>query len=482
MEKLCKHCGEPFETNNPQKMYCNRPHYTPCPVCGTLVLKLDNDFSRPNKCCSNKCKHEQRKKNFKPRTCIFCGKVFQPTSGVQTVCDDVHYDNCEICGKSFIRTVANSIDGVTTCSRECSKEKTRRNNLEKYGVEHPMQSPQVQKNFHQAMIKKYGVPHALQIDGFVKRQQESVIKTNMERNGVPYACMLPQCLEAQGRIVSKRNIEFKQKLDAAGILSRFEKHVGGKAYDIFIEAANTLIELDPSYTHSTVVNHWGSSVDKYYHRDKTKLANENGMRCIHVFDWDDDDRIIKLVRPTERRIYARKCQIWKLNISAANEFLREHHIQGTCRGQLVCLGLVIDKELVQVMTFGKPRYDKKFEVELLRLCTKPGYRVVGGASKLFKYFIDFYEVGSVISYCDLSKFTGDVYEQIGMHLLRTTPPQEVWSRGVEKITANLLRQRGYDQLFGTSYGKGTSNELLMIQNGWLPVYDCGQAVFEYRSK
>ena len=69
-----------------------------------------------------------------------------------------------------------------------------------------------------------------------------------------------------------------------------------------------------------------------------------------------------------------------------------------------------------------------------------------------------------------------------MHLLRTTPPQEVWSRGVEKITANLLRQRGYDQLFGTSYGKGTNNELLMLQNGWLPVYDCGQAVFEYRSK
>ena len=67
-----------------------------------------------------------------------------------------------------------------------------------------------------------------------------------------------------------------------------------------------------------------------------------------------------------------------------------------------------------------------------------------------------------------------------MHLIRTTPPQEIWSRGNQKITANLLRQRGYDQLFKTDYGKGTSNEQLMIENGWLPVYDCGQAVYEFK--
>ena len=34
--------------------------------------------------------------------------------------------------------------------------------------------------------------------------------------------------------------------------------------------------------------------------------------------------------------------------------------------------------------------------------------------------------------------------------------------------------------FGTNYGKGTSNEQLMLDNGWLPVYDCGQAVYEFR--
>lgn len=131
------------------------------------------------------------------------------------------------------------------------------------------------------------------------------------------------------------------------------------------------------------------------------------------------------------------------------------------------------------MTFGKPRYNKNYAVEILRFATLPGYRVIGGASKLFKYFVKTFEIDSIISYCDLSKFNGDVYEKIGMTYLRSTQPQEIWSKGTKKITANFLRQRGYDQLFGTNYGKGTSNEQLMLENGWLPVYDCGQSVYVY---
>ena len=133
------------------------------------------------------------------------------------------------------------------------------------------------------------------------------------------------------------------------------------------------------------------------------------------------------------------------------------------------------------MTFGKPRYTQKYEYELLRLCTGHGLSVTGGASKLFNYFVKHYQSKSIISYCDLAKFTGHVYEQIGMKLDHTTAPAKVWSKGNSRITDNLLRQRGFDALFKTSYGKGTSNEQLMIDHNWLPVYDCGQAVYTYTS-
>ena len=88
---------------------------------------------------------------------------------------------------------------------------------------------------------------------------------------------------------------------------------------------------------------------------------------------------------------------------------------------------------------------------------------------------------SIISYCNRAKFKGDVYTKLGFKYVRTNSPTKWWSKASRVISDTLLRQRGYDQLFGTNYGKGTSNEQLMIDNWWLPVYDCGQAVYELNS-
>lgn len=133
------------------------------------------------------------------------------------------------------------------------------------------------------------------------------------------------------------------------------------------------------------------------------------------------------------------------------------------------------------MTFGKPRYNKKYQFELLRLCSLPNVSVVGGAERLFSSFIRNYTPESIISYCDIAKFSGDVYKRLGFTQLYITEPNKIWSHGVEKITNNLLLQRGFDQLFKTNYGKGTNNEDLMITHGWLPVFDCGQAVYVWNN-
>ena len=47
----------------------------------------------------------------------------------------------------------------------------------------------------------------------------------------------------------------------------------------------------------------------------------------------------------------------------------------------------------------------------------------------------------------------------------------------QHITDNLLRQRGFDQLFSTNYGKGTSNRELMLQHNFVEIYDCGQSTY-----
>lgn len=471
-------------------------------------------------------------KPTKQKPCVICGELFLPEKPSSKICNRIHYSKCPICGKQI---EWNSTRNVEPCSKTCSKELTRRRNIEKYGCDHPMQNKTVQEHHKQSMMNKYEVEYPLQSEIIRTR----AIETNREKFGSDWALgsktiiekskqtmekkyggattlqsptlrerVRTTMIERYGNTNSMKVEQFKNKaketnllrygvsnpmkdsdicmsaiktrLEELGVKSSFEFYLNSRFFNLYIEKSKTLIEIDPTYTHSVIGNHWNpEGIDKCYHRDKSKIATESGYRCIHIFDWDDIDKVLQMLQPKER-IYARKCKIYKLRKEVAEDFLNRYHLQGSCRGQLLCLGLVYEGDLIQVMTFGKSRYDKHHAIELLRLCTRPGLVVVGGASKLFSYATSEYGLNDIISYCDLSKFTGRVYEEIGMKKIRITPPQEVWSRESEKITANLLRARGYDQLFKTNFGKGTSNEDLMIEHGWLPVYDCGQAVYEFK--
>lgn len=379
--------------------------------------------------------------------------------------------------------VANKVSEYRKAHKEEILANIRQSFVEKYGVDNPMKVPELVDKIAQTMITRYGVKSAIQVPEF----REKYIQTMLERYGVANPMQSPEIREKSiqrlnGGRISKINRKFGELLDENGIQYEYEKYISTNGmtrwYDIHILNTDILIEIDPTYTHNLIGNHWSDGIECGYHLEKTLLAIQNGYRVIHVFDWDDWDKIVDMLRDKEN-VYARKCKLFKISTSTANEFLDKYHLQGKCRGQLLCLGLYYNNELVQVMTFGKSRYDKKHDVELLRLCSHPKYRIVGGASKMFKFATEYYGLSNVISYCDVSKFTGEVYDAIGMKKVRTTPPQEVWSDGMSKITANLLRQQGFDRLFGTDFGKGTNNELLMIEHGWLPIEDCGQYVYEY---
>lgn len=474
--RQCKCCGLEFETINPQKLFCDRVHYLPCPICGKPVLKKDRDFTRPPKCCSKECTVEKNRRNLPIKKCEICGEEFKPKSGVATICEKEHHAPCVICGKDMIVTKMMWHDKIDTCSRACAKEKMRRFYQEKYGVDHPMQNSQVQANHRAAMKAKYGYEHALQVPELL----QAAFDTNLERFGTKFACLRDECQSQSGQHISSNNLNMQSLLEHVGLDVTLEKPLEHRPFDLCIESQKVLIEIDPTYWHNAYDNHTHDPKGADYHVTKSKIAWRNGYRCVHVFDWDANEKIVNLFRP-KTKIGARSCQIKEVDVSDCNEFLRKYHLQGTVRKQVYRYGLYYNNELVQIMTFGKPRYDKSADIELLRLCTSSGLYIVGGAQRLFKHaLINNPDWKSIISYCDLAKFTGEVYLKLGMERVRTTPPQIVWSKGSDKISSTLLRQRGYDQLFKTSYGKGTSNEQLMIDNGWLPVYDCGQGVYIWR--
>ena len=465
-----------------------------CPNCGKIryvTYHAENILCRS---CSKKLKYQKEQFSIE-KTCEFCGKKFIAHSNRTRYCKGPHYRTCPICGKEYLEdNVENLKRPPVACSYECRAKKTRKTSLQKYGCLAPGNNEKARKKSEQTMMKKYGVKYALQnpdlkakavetikkkygIDnvGKSKRVIKKRIETNLKKYGVKGAFLLP---EYRPKTISKINKEIGHKLEE-WYKVEYEHRLDGKFFDLYLPEINQLIEINPTYTHNSFGNHFmPDGLDESYHLNKLNIAEKYGYKLLNIWDWDNVDKIIENLKP-KTTIGARKCEIYRINSDSGNEFLNKYHMQSSCRGQIIYLGLVYDDELIELMTFGKPRYNKNFDCELLRLCSKPGLQIVGGASKLFKWALSHHELGNIISYCDKSKFSGDVYYKLGMRLRNETQPHEFWSKEHRVISANLLRQRGYDQLFGTNYGKGSSNDLLMLQHGWLPVYDCGQYVFEY---
>lgn len=539
--KICQYCGKIYESKANNSKYCKGPHYMTCPVCGKSYLVTNNEKLKfPPTACSYECRTIRRTEtSIKKYGCTAPGnntearrkssETMMKKYGVphammseeirekskKTLIEKYGVDNVgknSTINKKGKDTQRNNNNGKLAFNTEKSYMHRHITVMEKYGHE-VFADKQIREKAKKTMIERYGAPYNMQVPELKEKQQKTLFEhygytaafacpeirkkseqTMVERYGVTNASYSEELvkkaeqtiLERYGKLskYSKINDEFASLLSENGIEFIQEKFIGGRDfarwYDFCIDSQKMMIELNPTYTHNILGNHWCSNITKDYHIAKSNLAKEYGYRCIHIFDWDDKNKIIGMISK-KKKIYARDCRIFNIYKNIADEFTEENHLNGKCKGQFMCLGLLHDNELVQIMTFGKPRYDNNYSIELLRFCTKIGYQVVGGASRLFNFATKYMELDNIISYCDLSKFSGDVYEKMGMSLLRITPPQEIWSKNTDKITANLLRQRGYDQLFNANHGKGTSNEKLMLENGWLPVYDCGQAVYEYRS-
>ena len=351
--------------------------------------------------------------------------------------------------------------------------KTRATSLEKYGTEYPNQSDIVKSRIEATTLEHYGVNRVCKLDEF----KQKVIETNRERYGVDYTCLV-----FSGKYKgndSSYNRSFAKLLDDIGI--SYEREFLLERYSYDFKVGNTLIEINPTATHNTHFNPYGKNrIDINYHKSKSNLAMCNGYSVIHVFDWDNIDKVVQLLRDRET-VYARKCDVRLINDVDTNKYLDTYHLQGTCRGQKIRLGLYYDNKLVSLMTFGKSRFNKSCEYELLRYCSH--YNVIGGAEKLFKYFVDNYKPHSIVSYCDTSKFSGKVYDVLGFKYVKTNSPRKHWYSRKEKrhITDGLLLSQGYDRLFKENHGKGTSNEELILSRGYLPVYDCGQSTYIWRS-
>ena len=366
------------------------------------------------------------------------------------------------------------------------KEKMRNAYKEKLGVDHPMKLDSVKERMiqntdyvslisktHATNLQRYGVENAACLSDVKAKIRTSLQNTFLEKYGSTCYWTSADCKVSYSTIHSAPNESFAKLLESRNVTYEREFKLVNRSYDFRI--STNLVEINPSATHNST---WGifstQGLDKYYHKDKSQLAENNGYRCIHVWDWDDKDRIVKLLLP-RKRIFARKCEVRDVDLSTTREYLNTYHLQGYARDS-IRVGLYYNDELVSIMTFGKPRYNKKCEYELIRYCSS--YDVVGGAEKLFTHFIRTYNPTTVVSYCDKSKFTGKTYLNLGFKF-ESNNVSKHWYNPITNVhvTDNFLRQRGFDQIFNTDYGKGTSNDVLMLEAGFIEIFDAGQSTY-----
>jgi len=158
------------------------------------------------------------------------------------------------------------------------------------------------------------------------------------------------------------------------------------------------------------------------------------------------------------------------------EFLKANHIQGYVNSSK-SIGLQYDNRLVAVMTFSSSRFDKSIEWELMRFCVETGVSVVGGASKLFKYFLD-HNTGSIVSYADRSFSQGNLYNKLGFIFKENTKP------GYKYLVNGNLESRLKFQKHKLKNILPKFNELLterenMNLNGFYRIYDAGHQKWLY---
>lgn len=250
--------------------------------------------------------------------------------------------------------------------------------------------------------------------------------------------------------------------------------LNGLELDVLIPDKKVAIEINGSYWHQCK----DGFKDKNYHKNKTVMSEEKGFRLIHINDIDIKTKpemvksLIKNSLGLSKKIYARHCVVKEISSSEYRDFCKNNHMSNSSNAS-IRLGLFFEDELVSVIGFGSPRFNKKYDYELIRFCTKIDYVVIGGASKLFRHFINNKESVSIISYCNRKFFSGDVYTKIGMTHLRDTPPNYVWvNLKINDIKTRYMCQK---HLLNT---KNTEN-VEMLSRGYYKVYDSGNKVFEF---
>lgn len=306
-------------------------------------------------------------------------------------------------------------------------------------------------------------------DSFQIKKQLFYERTRKGRN------LCTKCLPEGVSNKSSYEIELTNYLNEYGVYFETGKRIDNsrQEIDIFIPEKSIGIEINGLYWHSEVFR------DKFYHINKTKRCSDLGIQLIHIFEdeWLNKKNIVlsilnNKIGLNQEKLYARKCEVRIITNKEVKDFLIENHIQGYAVSS-VNVGLFHGGNLVSVMTFGKGRVSmnaNKTEWEMVRFANKLNHNIVGGASKLFKFFVRNYDAGTIHTFSDIRLFDGKLYEMLGFTRTHDTKPNYWYVINGKRLHRFNFRK---SKLISEGFNPNKTEFEIMNERGFKKIYDCG---------
>lgn len=412
-------------------------------------------------------------------------------------CDEFgvdHYSKSTEFKKKYETTCLKNWGVKTSLSSGEIRQKIKNTLLNKYGFDHPMKSKEISKINTKSLVDgrkdyfnsigyeliSYDYDNCIYTLKKVECGHIFSLNYDLFRSRIKYKNS--SCLECYPKseltsIKERELYEFISSNCEQEVLSSDRTTLSGLELDIYVPSKGLAFEFNGLYWHSDKFK------DKFYHQNKTNKCRELNINLFHI--WEDDwmykkdivkSMILNKLGKNINKIPARKCKLIILDNKISNDFLKNNHIQGEVNA-IFCLGLEYGSELVSVMTFGKRSINSKSNFELLRFCNKLNTSVVGGASKLFKFFIlNYHQYDTIISYSDNSIYSGEMYNTLGFKNEGITSLNYYWTDLNKKYHRfNFNKKR----LVKVGYDPSKTEEEIMKENGYFKIWSCGQIRWIY---
>lgn len=524
----CALCGKTFSDNrrtSDEFSVCLDDHYFNCVVCGKpfKITSANHPIT-----CSKECrvkvssiKYKQNSDKWVKKRQETCLKKYGVKNYVQT----------RECQQKITETSLKRYGVSRYVKTPEYIEKAKKTNLERYGKEWHTQTDEHKSSVRKTNLLRYGSDNVSRSRYFLSRRMtdpskideliafredpESYIRSNF--NHKPTLSELSnRCgvVESSiGYILNTRNLnnitsyhysraedelyEFLVSiLPEKSIMRNTFKIITPMELDIYIPDVRLGIEMNPTYTHnSTTGIHAATGKPVEYHLNKTLACENKGIFLYHIFgyEWNWKKDIIKsmisnICGVNNNKIYARDTKVAEISYTRCKEFLDKNHRQGSCTSS-VRLGLYYRDNLVSVMTFSKMRTtmgtgaeDLSDCVELTRFCNMINTSVVGGASKLFSYYVRRYNPVRIRSFSDRAHTRGNLYPLLGFRFVHNNGPSYRWVNPLtdESLSRVSTQRRFLKKLLGEDNVDESKTEVeIMEQNGWVRVYDCGTTLWEW---